>query len=902
MGSTTFETSGDGGSGGHGASSDPRLACPVFLRGVVLRLVAFQSAADRLPSAPYAIVTNGKIAALAFLGAYVVFVVLWIPFWLLSFVVTEWGVYALAIVTVFFVGRSIIRLIAFPGASQKVANEIETEFARYSVRMLASSCEAFVEVASILASAFPADGESTKRRQQSSDLYDLPIYWSRAKTYRNRVLGVYLEVLLYLYHEPPLPSAQGAPDLTRYGNNRLSGDIGNLSGLTQEARNDGRELTERLKRVLAMIDELEQLAKPVLEAGLAPGASNPLPAAAGTKAKELASSMTELRDYVASLRPTSSSGGSGDDDEDETDEDLTVDTVRRRFEEQSGSAMDTVKSGLASIIPMLDPPPHTSIFGFDVQRGCMLSRYRGSRQLWVRRPRGGMIDVLHFPAPKSLVGRQQQQGGSTSTQQANPRAVLYCNPNAGLIEVTTGMSLVGGNVPGSDLDVTTSRDTSWTDFYTREGIDVFVFNYAGYARSYGTTLCVSGANAGNDYHPGILARLGRIFKSTFLTFTPTPDTLRADGVAVAQHLINDIGVNELVIHGESIGGVAASGTGRYLSHLPATSKKISLLVCDRTFCNLEAVAQRLVGGWSGYAIRALAPFWSTDVTGDFLAASCPKVIATDAADAIIADAASLKSGVALWKEIRRGVSTTKDIGWIVEMPLQYRMADWENVCVTDSKYVSGKSLLRVQAPVWPADKHVSVEEAFHFAACLTRIGKLARVSRLLAAQNYDEEGGGFEYNDRTGAISTQGPLILEAWKDVACCDGLTGNPLGIAVKRGFDSTVSWLCSCLVFGGQALVAAAEARRNRENSLGSGPLEIVPADFDFRPPGYQEDENDEIVHPKPIPEVVDKLVFFLQTGEESISKRKLHPLEILLSSMSCSVSPSALPNTHYLRPTI
>ena len=162
---------------------------------------------------------------------------------------------------------------------------------------------------------------------------------------------------------------------------------------------------------------------------------------------------------------------------------------------------------------------------------------------------------------------------------------------------------------------------------------------------------------------------------------PTPDTLRADGLAVGAHIISNLGVSNLVIHGESIGGLAASFTANQLSQSSFSRSKLCLLICDRTFCNLEAVAQRLVGGWSGYAIRMLAPFWSTDVASDFLSATCPKVVANDSADAIIFDSASLKSGIAFWKEVQKSTST-KGVGWMLDAPIQYRMAvDYENVSV-----------------------------------------------------------------------------------------------------------------------------------------------------------------------------------------------------------------------------
>lgn len=867
-----------------------RMISSPTLRRIVIQVVQVKSAADSLPSLFFTVVTNGKFSLMVFTAAYLIFISLWFPFWLLSFVTTEWGVYLLAVGTIFFIGRSIIRLIAFPGASQKVTAEIEAEFARYSVRMVTSAADSVIEVTSILSGSDKSGGDSTSASSNFSTSYELPGLWRRARSYCDRVLGVYLEVLLYIFQQPSESSiSNAASDLTKYGNNRVAGDIGSLSGVTvrvfvqildldfvcllafcslfiflsylnphniqPQAKVDGRELMERLQSILRQVDQLEQQAAPVLSAGRGTTASGPLSEEARATARTLLSSARELRDFVSSLKPPS---GSGEEQEDEGDEDLTVDAVRRKFEAQSGSAVEAVKNGLASILPMLDPPPHTSVFGFDVLRGCMLSRYRGSRQLWVARPNGGLIDVLHFPA---------KQKGSTLPR--NHRAVLYCNPNAGLIEVATGMSLVGGNVPTADSD-NSSQDNSWIDFYTDLGIDVYIFNYAGYGRSFGTTLCASGKNAGENYQTGILARLGRIFRASFLSFQPTPDSLRADGIAVAHHMLHEIGVEQLIIHGESIGGVAASGTARRLSESPATRGKLALVICDRTFCNLEAVAQRLVGGWTGYAIRGLAPFWNTDVAGDFLAATCPKVLANDAADAIINDAASLKSGVAIWKEMHRGVATTKGIGWMTEAPLQYRMADWENVCVTDSKYAAG-TLIRAQPPVWPTDRHVSLEEAFHFAACCKRIGKIA--TQTSKRSNGDEESAGFEMDENLNVLSSQQPLVMEAWRTIACCDGLTGAPLGVSVKRGFDSTVAWLCSCLTFGGQAIVAVAERRtQNDGRSLDRGPLEIVDADFDTRPPGYVQQERDGMVHPKPIPEVVERIVFYLESGDEVISKRK------------------------------
>lgn len=133
----------------------------------------------------------------------------------------------------------------FPGHSHRVSGEIEREFAKYSVRILETASLAVLELCSALVT-FPSSGSSSSRGAEVGML------WKRARSYRDRVFGVYLEVLCLLYQEtasastlvPPIPKAQpqqqqqqsnnnnNNPLLTPYGNNRITGDIGDLSGVT----------------------------------------------------------------------------------------------------------------------------------------------------------------------------------------------------------------------------------------------------------------------------------------------------------------------------------------------------------------------------------------------------------------------------------------------------------------------------------------------------------------------------------------------------------------------------------------------------------------------------------------------------------------------------------------------
>jgi hypothetical protein len=166
---------------------------------------------------------------------------------------------------------------------------------------------------------------------------------------------------------------------------------------------------------------------------------------------------------------------------------------------------------------------------------------------------------------------------------------------------------------------------------------------------------------------------------------------------------------------------------------------------------------------------------------------------------------------------------------------------------------------RTTSPVWPADKHITLEEGFHFAACAKRIGKLASIEKkrfVASAGVSDEEGGILEGSD----VSCQAPIFL-VWKFLGCVEGLCGSALGMTVRGGFDCTVAWLCSTLTFGGQTVVEAMEHRHKWSDDDARQSLsrlgEVASSDFDCRPPGYEQQESDTVVHPKPIPEALDAI---------------------------------------------
>lgn len=202
--------------------------------GITARILSIPSLADKLPGPMKHITTNGRLAAVGMLTFSTILTGLIFPFWALSKFTSEIGIYALLFGLVFLIGRGIIRMIAFPGASRKVAGDIEGEFAKYSIRMIEISCGCIYDLASVLCA----------EDVNQSTLSQLPPLWARTQNYRNRILGVFLDVLTYLQEDhslvltdissaanPPLPEPL-EPDLSRFGNNRLTGDIGNFGSLS----------------------------------------------------------------------------------------------------------------------------------------------------------------------------------------------------------------------------------------------------------------------------------------------------------------------------------------------------------------------------------------------------------------------------------------------------------------------------------------------------------------------------------------------------------------------------------------------------------------------------------------------------------------------------------------------
>jgi hypothetical protein len=127
-----------------------------------------------------------------------------------------------------------LSLLAFPGASSRVSGEIEREFSKYSVRLLSSAISSVIELASAIVALEPSTGTNVNLLAKYNDIASA---WKRVQSYRNRVLGLFYSIFIYIFGEPDSPdvypiSSCNISQLNSFGNNKLCGDIGNLSGIT----------------------------------------------------------------------------------------------------------------------------------------------------------------------------------------------------------------------------------------------------------------------------------------------------------------------------------------------------------------------------------------------------------------------------------------------------------------------------------------------------------------------------------------------------------------------------------------------------------------------------------------------------------------------------------------------
>jgi hypothetical protein len=572
---------------------------------------------------------NGKMTAacmvLIYLGIlFLLVMIIWPVHWLARLILlvllpqlrdySEVLVCLVFVLTVQWIGRRIVYSLVFPGSSDRFCYDIASDFANYSLRVLNQVLDAGLEL----------DSQNVQHRL------------SRMVQYRDRILVVYRDVFHCLhYHKgvSPIPdhddvaatsSSTGTTICTTstvtsddqeegrgcsatniisrtsssYGTNTIQGDIGplfpfflapNLTPPCGDRRNALQQLQhaiiQQLSHIIADLDAIEAQISTTTSTGNRNATLNQ------QRQQLLVQTISSLASHCTLLKNTLNNKLCVPKQETtDGDKPKSKRIAIRNIIDKVGSFFLGMFDPLYFIYAKPDPSRSDSafddttifqasaIFNMDVLRGCFLSRYRGAKQFWIPRTTSsqsgtsdGFLDCIIIPPP--------------CYQPSQPRkAVIYCNPNAGLYEVATGFNLMGGNVVSSKQEQDTNN---WTDFYLSLGYHVVLFNYAGYGRSFGdsNTYCWSIyrkscaiRSPSPRYHDTCCATkfyswwlqtsFRRVWYSIIFGWKSTstshwklsPDSLKADGFAVANFVISsytDTGIkslDKLVIHGESIGG------------------------------------------------------------------------------------------------------------------------------------------------------------------------------------------------------------------------------------------------------------------------------------------------------------------------------------------------------------
>jgi pimeloyl-ACP methyl ester carboxylesterase len=395
--------------------------------------------------------------------------------------------------------------------------------------------------------------------------------------------------------------------------------------------------------------------------------------------------------------------------------------------------------------------------GLALLRAEFLLNY-GASQFWVESA-GGKIDCAAIPPSDAAYAHADAFNGFDGAAQSRlpkrPAAVptvLFCAPNAVLYE-SFGLSPKNGH--------------GWVATYASLGFQVVVWNARGYGRSSGF---------------------------------PSPRANADDAKSIVEFLRNTCNVPTLVLHGESIGGMAAcavaaqlagkkcavSAAGRKRQEGSAEGPMVDVLVADRTFANLRVEAQYLTGFSATSWLLPLFTLWTeadTDSVGNFATATCPKLCASDANDHMIPEPASLKAGLAILVEL--GDSTLRQKTFAAEDIASAAMS---------------------QLPKCVSDVYLAIDDAAGGPWRLSDEGitHFAHSVRFVAAAAAD---GTFEHSfvkkSRSKKVVQRGIdasllgrqlAALGAWRVLSRVDGGCGVPLRTAAAADLGAMRCWCCS------------------------------------------------------------------------------------------------------------
>ncbi len=504
--------------------------------GKCLNVILYKTLADRLWGPFKAICFNPVIVLAATIIIYIVFMIIFLPLLVCSYLVTSYGSFLILLLLVNYLVQVLARAIAFPGCNVSVQKQLSAEFINRILVYLENIATLTSDLTATL--MLVDNGRLPPSELQSADRRLAEIVMMAASLPK-------MHTSLQAAVTALAKSRQTTPEEQVVLNQLCAAVEGFNVALPQLAAASPAFFSPRNTNRQPYKGANAGSNNSTASSSISTAKSNPSLVAAGhcLKACEL------LKAATSAAQPV------------------------RKTDDESSSGSGNVLNKLKGLLSMTEGLKGVEKVTFPYMRELLKSRF-GAHRFSLAGSSGNTIDAMLIPASLGQQPQNSSFSAESGTQPTTPPPsakglVMFCSPNAGFYECVSQAEL----------------QQSWLGFYSALGYDVCFFNYAGYGSSTGA---------------------------------PSPHGVKQDALILARHLRKERQPAAFIVHGESIGGLAACFVAR--------SCQVDLLVCDRTFASLDALATRLLGAmFVGYGLKYLG-LWSTHVVGDFLACECPKLV------------------------------------------------------------------------------------------------------------------------------------------------------------------------------------------------------------------------------------------------------------------------------------
>ena len=416
-------------------------------KGRLLTILLYQTLSNKLWLPFKTICNNPIIALVVMIILYLLFLIIYTPLWLLSYMITIYGSYIILIISIHYLAIYISRMIAFPGCNASLQKQVSSEFVRRILNYLENLSKSLLDFTATL--LLIVNGDMPYFQLPSIPMINNKLQEMVTSSSSLPTLSLYLrESISFLSSSMMITSIENIQFL------KLCDAIDESQKTLVELKPLAEEYLHSLEmrvnnrtystlRSSSSLNQVHNQRNPVL---LIKAITSCM------KASEV------LKACLDDVRPSSGS-----------DEDISI------------------LSKIKSLLSFTDSVEGCEKISFPYMR-CLLTKKLYAQRFTIVGANSNNINGVILPAsrsplppppsssssslPSSLPLYDSGNQGSNITSNSKG-IVLFCGPNAGFYECSSQQD-------------TTSSSSSWIGFYLNLGFDVCMYNYRGYGLSTGS--------------------------------------------------------------------------------------------------------------------------------------------------------------------------------------------------------------------------------------------------------------------------------------------------------------------------------------------------------------------------------------------------------------------------------